>query len=110
MEININTNLKTLFSMINKCSSIESHYAQMICIEDNLEEFNKKIKNILENNCSTDLKNSWENILHETIEPLTKIYQILDQANAKLLSKNSSNADEIWEKFNSTSLTKYTRI
>lgn len=100
MEININTNLKPLFSMINKCSSIESHYAQMICIEDNLEEFNKKIKNILENNCSTDLKNSWENILHETIEPLTKIYQILDQANAKLLSKNSSNADEIWEKFN----------
>lgn len=94
-----NSKLRALVSIRNFDKIWNTHLAQMLQIEKQLNELNKNALAIIEVHCSTESQEKWKAILKESSSALSSINQILKSAKEKVINKDRSESTELWKTF-----------
>ncbi|ESU20361.1 hypothetical protein FEDK69T_28780 [Flavobacterium enshiense DK69] len=91
--------LRALVSIRNFNSALEKHYAQMLQIEKNFEELNKKALSIIEAHSSSESQEKWKKCLKGMNDSLDGVNNTLNSAKEKFKNHDRSDSTMLWKQF-----------
>lgn len=92
-----NPGLAALLSIKTNTATLEKTYTELLQVEIELDELNKKGLLIIEENASTEATVRWNSALQEVNKAVTGINNILTSAKEKITQKEKDGYPEMWK-------------
>lgn len=93
-----NPGLRALLAIKNFNTTLEKDYSELLQIENNLNELNKKGSSLIETSTSPEIAAQWNGILEKGIVAITGINDTLTSAKEKIKQKANEGYTELWKK------------
>lgn len=92
-----NPGLRALLAIKNFNATLEKDYSELLQIENNLSELNKKGSSLIETSTSSEITAQWNGILEKVNVAITGINNTLTSAKEKIEHKANEGYTELWK-------------